>query len=174
MAELASLIPELEDVLQHDSADRRTAAIERITALFLVDAERYTAEHVELFDDVLSRLIVEIETKTLAELARRLAPIANAPLRVVRRLAHDDDITVAVGPACAFVDIVSIAIPCSASASRRRSARRLARLYASIPGIRVSSMISIRMRLGEPSRTSRRQTRSPCTAGRSRSSTTTS
>jgi uncharacterized protein (DUF2336 family) len=97
MAEVASLIPELEDVLQHDSADRRSAAIERITALFVADAERYTAEHVELFDDVLSRLIVEIETKTLAELARRLAPIGNAPVRVIRRLAHDEDITVA-GP----------------------------------------------------------------------------
>ena len=34
--------------------------------------------------------------------------------------------------------------------------------------------VSIRMRLGEPPRTSRRQTRSPWTAGRSRSSTTTS
>src|SRR5262245_54468637 len=97
MAELALLIPELEDVLRHDSPDRRTAAVERITALFLVDAERYTAEHVELFDDVLSRLVVEIETKTLAELARSLAPIGNAPVRVIRRLAHDDDITVA-GP----------------------------------------------------------------------------
>jgi uncharacterized protein (DUF2336 family) len=93
----ASLIPELEDVIQRGSADRRAETLRRVTDLFLESASTFSEELVELFDDVLSRLIVEIETRALAELARRLAPVSNAPIRVMRRLARDDDIAVA-GP----------------------------------------------------------------------------
>jgi uncharacterized protein (DUF2336 family) len=97
MAVLASLIPELEDVLQHGSAAKRAETLRRIAELFVDGADRFEEEHVGLFDEVLGSLIVEIEAKTLAELARRLAPIGNAPRKVIRRLAHDDDISVA-GP----------------------------------------------------------------------------
>src|SRR5262245_27858739 len=97
MSARASLIPELEDVLQHGSAKKRTEALHRITDLFLQGASEFGDEHVALFDDVLGRLIDEIEAKARAELSRRLAPVDNAPADVVRRLAKDDDITVA-GP----------------------------------------------------------------------------
>jgi uncharacterized protein (DUF2336 family) len=97
MTAAASLIPELEEVLQHGSPDRRTEMLGRITTLFLDRANQYNEEHVGLFDDVLGRLIVEIESKARAELSRVLAPVNNAPPGVVRRLAQDDDITVA-GP----------------------------------------------------------------------------
>ena len=43
-----------------------------------------TTEHVALFDDVIGCLIEEIEAKALAELARRLAPVPNAPPGVVQ------------------------------------------------------------------------------------------
>ena len=46
---------------------------------------------------MLCRLIVEIETKARAEMAHTLAPMNNAPLELMRKLAHDDDIAVA-GP----------------------------------------------------------------------------
>jgi uncharacterized protein (DUF2336 family) len=97
MAALTSLIPELEDVLQHGSPAKRAETLRRIAELFIDGASRFEEEHVGLFDEVLSSLIVEIESKTLAELARRFAPIGNAPLKVIRRLAHDEDIQVA-GP----------------------------------------------------------------------------
>ena len=97
MAAPASLIPELEDVLQNGSAERRTRTLQRITSLFLNGADQYNEDHVELFDGVFTRLIDEIETKARAELAHRLAPVSNAPLEAVRRLAKDDDIAVA-GP----------------------------------------------------------------------------
>jgi uncharacterized protein (DUF2336 family) len=42
-------------------------------------------------------LIEQIENKALAELSRRLAPVPNAPINVLRALAHDDDIAIA-GP----------------------------------------------------------------------------
>src|SRR5262245_54592649 len=97
MGARASLIPELEDVLRNGSAKKRTETLHRNTDLFLQGATSFGDEHVALFDDVLMRLIEEIEAKARAELSRRLAPIENAPVEVVRRLAKDDDITVA-GP----------------------------------------------------------------------------
>jgi uncharacterized protein (DUF2336 family) len=92
-----SLLPELEDVVQHGSADKRAETLRRITTLFLDGAPSFNAEHVALFDDVIGCLVVEIEAKALAELARRIAPVPNAPAGVISVLAKNDDIEVA-GP----------------------------------------------------------------------------
>lgn len=93
----ASLLPELEDVVQHGTAEKRAETLRRITGLFLDGAMQFNDHHVALFDDVIGCLIAEIETKALAELARRLAPVPNAPAGVVYTLASNDDIDVA-GP----------------------------------------------------------------------------
>jgi uncharacterized protein (DUF2336 family) len=90
-----SLLPELEDVVQHGSAEKRAETLRRITTLFLDGASSFHAKHIALFDDVIGCLIEEIEA--LAELARRIAPVANAPAGVVSTLAKNDDIAVA-GP----------------------------------------------------------------------------
>ncbi len=92
-----SLIPELEEVVQHGSREKRTEALQRITALFVNGAGSYNDEHVDVFDEVFGLLIEEIENKARAELSNRLAPVSNAPVKVLRRLASDDDIAVA-GP----------------------------------------------------------------------------
>jgi uncharacterized protein (DUF2336 family) len=92
-----SIIPELEEAIQHGSPERRVLMLERITNLFIDGAAGFDEDVVGLFDDVLSCLIEEIETKARAELATRLAPVANAPVKVVRKLATDDEIAVA-GP----------------------------------------------------------------------------
>ncbi len=60
MAVSASLIPELEHVIAHGSPERRAAPVERITALFLQGASSFNNDHVQLFDEVLRRLIAEI------------------------------------------------------------------------------------------------------------------
>jgi uncharacterized protein (DUF2336 family) len=93
----ASHIPELDDLIERGSPGKRATALERMTAFFLDGASRFKDDHVRLFDLVFSRLIGEIETKARTELSRRLAPVGNAPLETVRRLAQDDDIAVA-GP----------------------------------------------------------------------------
>jgi uncharacterized protein (DUF2336 family) len=93
----ASLLPELEDVVRHGSAEKRAETLRRITTLFIDGAPMFSDEHVALFDDVIGYLIEEIEAKALAELAHRLAPVPNAPESVVRTLAGNDDIAVA-GP----------------------------------------------------------------------------
>ena len=93
----ASLLPELEDVVQHGSAEKRAETLRRITSLFLDGVPSFNAEHIALFDDVIGCLIEEIEAKALAELARRIAPVPNAPAGVVSTLAKNDDIEIA-GP----------------------------------------------------------------------------
>jgi uncharacterized protein (DUF2336 family) len=114
MAPAFSLIPELESVVRHGSDERRSEALRRITTLFLQGSGRFNDDHVRLFDDVFVMLINEIEGKAREELSRQLAPVANSPLAVVRRLARDEDIMVA-GPVLAqsprlvTADLVEIA-----------------------------------------------------------------
>ena len=93
----ASLIPELEEVIQNGTAERRAQTLRKIASLFLNGASQFNDDHVNLFDGVLTRLVDEIESKVRAELSHCLAPVGNAPAEVVRRLAKDDDIAVA-GP----------------------------------------------------------------------------
>src|ERR1700730_7853738 len=114
MSAARSLIPELEDIVQHGSSRRRAQALRRITSLFLVGASLFNEDHVRLFDDVVNRLIDQIESKARAELSHRLAPLGNAPGELIGRLARDDDISVA-GPVLrqsrrlAETDLVDIA-----------------------------------------------------------------
>lgn len=114
MGAATSLIPELEDVLQHGSRHKRAAALRRVTALFLDGAGSYNEAHVELFDDVFALLIAEIESKARAELSFCLAPVGNAPIKVLRMLAGDDDIAVAgpvlmLAPRLAEADLIELA-----------------------------------------------------------------
>ena len=97
MSAHASLIPELEEVVGHGSPERRAETLTRITTYFLDGASRFNEDHVQLFDDVFGCLIAETESKARAELSNRLAPVGNAPVAVVLRLAQDDDISIA-GP----------------------------------------------------------------------------
>jgi uncharacterized protein (DUF2336 family) len=101
-----SLITELEDAISSGSIDRRIDTLRRVCDLFETGASMYSDEQVELFDDVIGRLAASIEAKARVELSNRLAPIANAPLKVVKTLADDDLIEVA-GPVlaqCARLD----------------------------------------------------------------------
>src|ERR1043166_2058665 len=95
MAPTRSIIDEIEDALSMQPAAKRDEALWRITDLFAAGASRYAEEHVGLFDDVIGRLAATIEADARAKLARRLAPIANAPAKVSRKLAADADIAVA-------------------------------------------------------------------------------
>ena len=129
MGATLSLIPELEEVVQHGSREKRVETLQRITALFLDGASGYNEEHVGLFDDVFGRLIEEIETKARAELSSHLAPVSNAPTKVLRTLAKDDDIAVAgpvlkLAPRLAEVDLVEVAENKSQAHLRAISARR--------------------------------------------------
>jgi len=114
MGSNSSLIPELEEVVQHGSREKRVDTLKRVTALFLDGASRYKDEHVDLFDDVFGLLIEQIEAQARAELSSHLAPVSNAPAKVLRKLANDDDISVAgpvlkLAPRLAEADLVDVA-----------------------------------------------------------------
>jgi uncharacterized protein (DUF2336 family) len=101
-----SIFDEVESAINLGSEQKRLETIKRVTDLFLWSADKLTTEQIELFDDVLERLIIVIETRAiavvsariaLAEMSLQLAPVSRAPPSVVRRLARHDEITVA-GP----------------------------------------------------------------------------
>jgi uncharacterized protein (DUF2336 family) len=133
MGPAPSLISELEDALQRGPRHKRAETLRRITALFLDTAPRSSIEQVALFDDVFALLIDEIENQARAELALCLAPVGNAPPKLLRMLANDDDIAVAgpvltLAPRLDEADLVGVA-----------SSKGQAHLYA----------ISTRQELGE-------------------------
>jgi uncharacterized protein (DUF2336 family) len=92
-----SLLGELEEAIQSGSRDKRIDTLRRITDLFLLAPEHLNSEQIAVFDDVLTHLVERVETRARAELAKRLAPVDQAPNEVIQRLAHDDEIAVA-GP----------------------------------------------------------------------------
>ena len=101
-----SIFDEVEAAISAGSAEKRMETARRITGLFLASADGFNDEQIELFDNVLERLVKAIEIRSiadvgarmaLAEMSEQLAPVAQAPPSVVRRLANHDEITVA-GP----------------------------------------------------------------------------
>ena len=125
-----SLIPELEELVQHGSPEKRVETLQRITALFLDGASRYNDAQVDLFDDVFGLHIDEIEIKARAELSNHLAPVSNAPVKVLRKLANDDDIAVAgpvlkLAPRLAECDLIDAATTKGQAQLHAISARRV-------------------------------------------------
>ena len=101
-----SIFDEVEAAISLGSGEKHLETIKRVTELFVSSADRLNAEQIELFDDVLERLIKTIEIRAiadvgarmaLAEMSLQLAPVSKAPPSVIRRLARHDEITVA-GP----------------------------------------------------------------------------
>ncbi|WP_291686815.1 DUF2336 domain-containing protein [Bradyrhizobium sp.] len=104
-----SIVDEVEAAIKIGSAEKRLETVKRVTDLFLLSAGRLNIEQIELFDVVLDRLIKTIEIRAIADVSARmalaemsiqLAPVAQAPPAVIRRLARNDEITIA-GPVLA-------------------------------------------------------------------------
>jgi uncharacterized protein (DUF2336 family) len=95
MTNAPSLIDELERALSTGTNAQRITMLSRITDLFVEGASRYSVAHINLFDEVIVKLVTTIEAKARAKLSSRLAPVHNAPPGVIHMLAFDDDIEVA-------------------------------------------------------------------------------
>jgi uncharacterized protein (DUF2336 family) len=118
-----SVADEVETAINNGTAEKRLQTIKRVTDLFLASPESFNGEQIELFGDVLERLIKTIELRAiadvsvriaLAEMSSQLAPVPQAPRSVVRRLAGNDEITVArpvltESPCLSTEDLVEIA-----------------------------------------------------------------
>jgi uncharacterized protein (DUF2336 family) len=95
MAAFTLVAEELEEAIASGTSQQRIDTLRRVTDLFVSGAEQFSAEHVELFDEVIGRLANQIEARARAELSDRLAEIGNAPIKVLTDLASDDAIEVA-------------------------------------------------------------------------------
>src|SRR5471030_2191896 len=101
-----SIVDEVEAAINLGSPEKRLDTIKRVTDMFLASAGSFDSEQIDLFDDVLERLVKTIEIRAIADVSARialvemsvqLAPVAQAPPAVVRRLARNDEIAIA-GP----------------------------------------------------------------------------
>jgi uncharacterized protein (DUF2336 family) len=95
MNQTKSVLRDLEEAIARGTAESRSRALWHTTDLLI--AGRYCEEDVATFGEVIDRLADEIELAARAQLAERLAPIDNAPIKVIHKLAFDDAIEVA-GP----------------------------------------------------------------------------
>lgn len=99
-----AIVNEIEAAIGGGSTAKCIETASRVTDLFLTSAGRFDNEQIELFDNVLERLIKTIELRSvtdisariaLAEMSAQLAPIPQAPPSVVRQLARNDEISIA-------------------------------------------------------------------------------
>ena len=96
MAEVMT-IHELDAAVADVAPERRGHVLAQVSDLFVRDAALYCDDEIALFDDVIGRLVAQIEVEARILLAQRLAKVANAPRTVIRMLAFDDCAEVA-GP----------------------------------------------------------------------------
>ena len=104
VSQQTSLLLDLESAIKSRDAEQRGIVLDRITSLFLQGTGN--SEQVELFDDVFSQLVQQVEATARAKLSGRLAHLEIAPLRIIQSLAHDDAIDVA-GPILIHSGLVS-------------------------------------------------------------------
>lgn len=115
-----TLIPELDEIVKSGDIRRRGDALRKVSDLFLSGAATFRPVHVELFDGVLTQLLPETEVGARAELAERLALVANAPPRLVSLLATDDEITIA-GPVLSQSPLVDDQLLAEVAANKGQS-----------------------------------------------------
>ncbi len=84
-------------MLPKRSDAQRYSMLREICDLFLAHAPACRADQVLVFGEVMMALVEIVRRDALIELSGKLAPVDNAPSKVARRLARDDDMAIA-GP----------------------------------------------------------------------------
>ena len=92
-----SLIDELEASISQKNIGSRAEILRQITDLFVAGSGYFDGEQMALFDDVMDRLVNEIDHSARVMFGETIAGLANSPPKVTRTLALDDSIDVA-GP----------------------------------------------------------------------------
>ena len=91
----AELIADLEAAASGGSPERRVLMLRRVTNLFLSSADRLNEHQIEVFDDVIVRLMQRIEAPSLAQFSPTFADLTLAPEQAVHHLACHEEIAVA-------------------------------------------------------------------------------
>lgn len=89
-----NFISDLEKAIAERSTETG-AMLHKITDLFLLNAGHYSADQINLYDDVLQRLISKVDAAARATLAQRIAGVEQTPKDTIRSLALDEAIEVA-------------------------------------------------------------------------------
>jgi uncharacterized protein (DUF2336 family) len=92
-----SLIDDLEVAITQRDIASRAEILRRITDLFAAGSVNYGGEQTALFDDVMGRLVNEIDHSARVAFGERIAMLSKSPPKITRNLALDDSIDVA-GP----------------------------------------------------------------------------
>lgn len=108
---------EVEQALRHADAQTRHQTLRAVADLFLSDAPGFDERRVDALDSVFDALMVDPERSDLVDLSQRMAPVDNAPKRLIKRLAHDPDIAVA-GPVLALSPRLAADDLCDVARSR--------------------------------------------------------
>ena len=90
MSQAHSRLADLVSLGAEQSSERRREVLRQVTDLFMATPETLQAQAAGAFDAVMQNLSKDMELVVRAELAQRLAPVANAPIGVLRSLAADD------------------------------------------------------------------------------------
>src|SRR5438477_9964595 len=88
-------LADLEDAVSKGTADGCLRALWHATDVLV--SGTYSEQQIWTFGEIIARLAEEIELGARIQLANKLAPSKNAPLKIIKRLASDDWIEVA-GP----------------------------------------------------------------------------
>ncbi|MFZ0260962.1 MAG: hypothetical protein WAL36_13470 [Pseudolabrys sp.] len=92
-----SLIDELEASISQRNIGSRAEILRQTTDLFVAGSGYFDNEQMALFDDVMNRLVNEIDHSARVTFGETLAATDKSPPKVTRTLALDDSIDVA-GP----------------------------------------------------------------------------
>src|SRR5258707_3067202 len=120
MTTAATLIPELDDIVRRGDPKRRADAGRRVSELFLQGSASFRADHVDLFDGVLTSLVPHTALTARADLAERLSLLVNAPRGLVGQLAHEDEIAIA-GPLLRRSPVIDVQILIEIAAAKGQS-----------------------------------------------------
>ena len=93
----SAAIGELQSAIAAIDSGQCATALRRIADLFLSGSARYSGDQIALFDEIMGRLVAEVDFSVRASFGERLARDAYAPPQTMRLLALDDAIEVA-GP----------------------------------------------------------------------------
>jgi uncharacterized protein (DUF2336 family) len=94
---LAVPFRDIEAQLRNSDPQKRQNTLRALTDLFLTAAPQLDEAGVEVFDSVFDVALEKPGVDALSDISVRMAPVPNAPTRLIRRLANDAEILVA-GP----------------------------------------------------------------------------
>ncbi len=100
MESLNALIDDLDQLVKRRSRAGQKTTFKQVAGLYFASVDLQLDEHIEFFGNAFNLLVDQADINDLVDLGQRIARVRNAPVKLIRRLANDDQIAVA-GPVIA-------------------------------------------------------------------------